>query len=267
MAMRQIGPGMIQQVPMKCPQCQGRGSNISEADKCTGCHGERVTKQQKTLEVFVTKGMRNGERITFKGEGDQEPDTIPGDVVVVLQMAEHPTFRREGNQLFVKRTLTLIEALTGFSFEITHLDGRVLRVKSDGTTVKPGDIKMLKEEGMPMASNPYVRGNMFVEFDVTFPTKAQLDEKAVRALSAVLPRPTKSEPRKSVPPPTSTGGAGTATDDLQDFYEVELVDCDMKEERRRAAQQEAEQQSESYDDDEDHHHGHGGRAQAGCQQQ
>ena len=28
-------------------------------------------KEKKTLEVFITKGMRHGERITFKGEADE----------------------------------------------------------------------------------------------------------------------------------------------------------------------------------------------------
>jgi DnaJ family protein A protein 2 len=269
MVMRQIGPGMIQQVPTKCSACHGTGSTIAEKDKCPGCAGERTVKEKKTLEVFVTKGMRHGEKLTFKGEADESPDTIAGDVVVVLQMPEHPVFRREGHNLFVKKSITLIEALTGFQFHITHLDGRVLRVTSEpGMVVKPGMVKGVKDEGMPQAKNPYVRGTLYVELDVIFPTRDQLDEKAVRALSAVLPRPVKEDVKKSVPPPSSTGEAGAPVANLQDFYEVSLVDVDMAEEKRRSAMHEAEQERESYDEDEEDGHAHGGqRAQAGCQQQ
>jgi DnaJ family protein A protein 2 len=266
MVMRQVGPGMIAQQPMKCPQCNGRGSSIAEADKCTSCLGERTTKEKSTLEVFVTKGMTHGERVTFKGEADETPDQLPGDVVVVLQMVEHPVYRRDGNQLFVKKTISLIEALTGFEFMLTHLDGRVLKVKSEvNGIVKPGMVKSIKDEGMPYKNNPYSRGNLYVEFDVTFPTRAELNEQAVRSLSAVLPRPTKEEPRKSVPPPNTPAGT---TVDLLDFYEVDLVDVDMKEEQRRSAQRDAEDHAhgESYDDEEEEGHGHG-RPQAGCQQQ
>jgi DnaJ family protein A protein 2 len=133
---------MIQQVPTKCGGCNGTGSQISEKDRCTTCSGERTIKEKKTLEVFVTRGMRHGERITFKNEADESPDATPGDVVVVLQQVEHPTFKREGANLFTKRSITLIEALTGFNFLLTHLDGRVLRVQSEpGMVVKPGQTK------------------------------------------------------------------------------------------------------------------------------
>ena len=266
MVMRQVGPGMIAQQPMKCPQCQGRGSNIADADKCVQCEGERTTKEKSTLEVFIVKGASHGERITFKGEADETPDQLPGDVVVVLQQAEHPVFRREGHQLFVKKTISLIEALTGFEFHITHLDGRVLKVKSEpNSVIKPGMVKSIPGEGMPKKSNAYDKGALYVEFDVTFPTRAQLDEQAIRSLSAVLPRPAKEEPRKSVPPPNTPADQHV---DLQDFYEVELVDVNMDEERRRSAEREAEDRhhGESYDDDDEDHHHHG-RPQAGCQQQ
>ncbi len=47
--------------------------------------------------MFVTKGMKHGDRIPFKGEADEAPNTAPGDVLVVLQQTEHATFKREGN--------------------------------------------------------------------------------------------------------------------------------------------------------------------------
>jgi len=202
-----------------------------------------------------------------------QPNTLPGDVVVVLQQSEHPTFRRDGLHLFVKRTVSLLEALTGFSFTVTHLDGRVLRVSSEpGMVVKPGQVKCVRDEGMPQPSNPYVRGNLYVELDVEFPRPGQLDAAAVRALSAVLPRPAaREEPRASVPPPRLDGVAGTQSaaehPNLLPFYEVTAAPVNMAEERRKAAEAEAQHQSESYDDEDEEGHGHGGRPQPGCQQQ
>ncbi len=61
----------------------------------------------------------------------KQPDTEPGDVVVVLQQKEHPVFRRDGLNLFMKKKITLAEALAGFEFKVTHLDGKVLHVKSE----------------------------------------------------------------------------------------------------------------------------------------
>lgn len=57
----------------------------------------------------------------------------------VLQLKEHPEFKRKGDDLFLERTLSLTEALCGFQFSLTHLDGRQLLIKSKpGEIVKPG---------------------------------------------------------------------------------------------------------------------------------
>lgn len=44
---------------------------ISEKDRCKVCHGKRVANETKLLEVHVDKGMRDGQKIPFRGEGDQ----------------------------------------------------------------------------------------------------------------------------------------------------------------------------------------------------
>lgn len=68
-----------------------------------------------------------------------QPDTVTGDIVFVLQQKEHPKFKRKGEDLFVEHTLSLTEALCGFQFILSHLDGRQLLIKSQrGEVVKPG---------------------------------------------------------------------------------------------------------------------------------
>ena len=68
---RQIAPGMIQQMQSACGSCKGSGSVIAEKDRCKKCAGQKTTKERKTLEVFITKGMKNQEKITFNGEADE----------------------------------------------------------------------------------------------------------------------------------------------------------------------------------------------------
>ena len=164
-----------------------------------------------------------------------QPGQTPGDVVVVLQMAEHSTFKRDGSNLFHKRTITLFEALTGFSFTIQHLDGRSLLVKSDpAMIVKPGDVKAIKEEGMPHRNNPYSKGNLYIEFDVTFPTT--VSDASKKVLKSVLP------------PPLADPAASAMTDGQPE--EVTLVTVDFEQEKKRFRhEQEREQQEEEDEDD------------------
>lgn len=62
------------------------GEVINERDRCQVCMGRKVTQQTKLLEVHVDKGMKDEQRITFHGEGDQMPGVEPGDVIIVLQV-------------------------------------------------------------------------------------------------------------------------------------------------------------------------------------
>ncbi|KAL3516119.1 hypothetical protein ACH5RR_023021 [Cinchona calisaya] len=71
--------------------------------------------------------------------GARHPDTVTRDIVFVLQQRkEHPKFKRKFDDLYVEHSLNLTEALCGFPFILTHLDGRKLLVKSDpGEVFKP----------------------------------------------------------------------------------------------------------------------------------
>jgi DnaJ family protein A protein 2 len=46
------------------------------------------------LECVVDKGAPDAEKYTFHGEADQHPDREAGDVVFVVQLENHPVFKR-----------------------------------------------------------------------------------------------------------------------------------------------------------------------------
>ena len=52
-------------------KCWITGESIAEKDKCKQCKGKKVTNESKILEVHVDKGMKDGQKIPFRGEGDQ----------------------------------------------------------------------------------------------------------------------------------------------------------------------------------------------------
>ncbi|CDP15561.1 unnamed protein product [Coffea canephora] len=242
---RQLGPGMIQQMQHPCNECKGTGETINDKDRCPLCKGEKVVPEKKVLEVHVEKGMQNGQKITFPGEADEAPDTATGDIVFVVQQKEHPKLKRKHDDIFVEHTLSLTEALCGFQFILTHLDGRQLLIKSKpGEVIKPDQFKAIDDEGMPMYQRPFMRGKMYIHFTVEFPDSLSPDQ--VKALEGILP-----------PKPQSQ-----LTDmELDECEETTLHDVNIEEEMRRkqAAQQEA------YEEDDDMHGGGAQRVQ--CAQQ
>lgn len=190
MMVRQMG-NMITQQQVMCQACSGTGSKIDPKDKCKQCDAKRIVSRKMPLKVTIARGMKHDGQIPFMGEGDQHPDIdIPGAIVVVLKQKEHPVFKREGNDLKMKQTLTLADALCGFQFVIEHLDGRKLVVKSKpGQMIKPGDIKCIVGEGMPLEGQRGKFGDLIVEFNVTFPDRLQDGD--VADLLKILPAPAK----------------------------------------------------------------------------
>ncbi|KAJ7568975.1 hypothetical protein O6H91_01G055400 [Diphasiastrum complanatum] len=230
---RQFGPGMMQRLQSVCPDCRGSGETISEKDKCGQCKGKKVVQDKKVLEVHVEKGMLHGQKITFQGEADEAPDTITGDIVFVLQLKDHPMFKRKGDDLFVEHSLTLTEALCGFQFALTHLDGRQLLIKSaPGEIIKPGQFKSINDEGMPQYQRPFMKGRLYLHFSVEFPESGAISSDQCKALEAVLPM-------RFLKPLTDM--------ELDECEETTLHDVNIDDEMRRRQQQ----KQEAYEEEEE----------------
>ncbi|KAM9262436.1 dnaJ homolog subfamily A member 1 isoform 2-T2 [Morus bassanus] len=102
----QIGPGMVQQIQSVCMECQGHGERISPKDRCKSCTGRKIVREKKILEVHIDKGMKDGQKITFHGEGDQEPGLEPGDIIIVLDQKDHSVFTRIAFHRLPQKTTT-----------------------------------------------------------------------------------------------------------------------------------------------------------------
>lgn len=189
--LRQLGPGMMQRMEAACNDCMGRGETISEKDKCVKCRGRKVAPEELNLEVNIDRGMRSGQKITFNGKANQEPGIMPGDIVIILQEKPDSScqFVRKGDDLIYHKDLTLSEALTGYRFDITHLDGRILIIESEPSDiVKPGDIRVVEGEGFPKHKNPYLKGNLYIKFKLIFPEAEDLkDDDVKKQLIDLLP--------------------------------------------------------------------------------
>ncbi|CAN9499325.1 unnamed protein product [Ophioblennius macclurei] len=227
---QQIGPGMIQQIQSVCSDCQGQGEKFSSKDRCKNCNGHKVERTKKILEVHIDKGMKDGQRITFHGEGDQEPGLEPGDVVIVLDQKDHPVFQRQGDDLSMKLKLKLVEALCGFKKTIETLDNRTLVINSEpGEVIKHNDVKCVQSEGMPIYKDPYEKGQLILQFEVEFPEKHWLPEHLMYQLERLLPS------REDV----------MITDDME---EVDLSEVDDEAQQKQYSR-------EAYEEDDDNPRG------------
>lgn len=240
---KNLGPGFISQSQTVCSECRGKGESIPEKDKCLKCKGKKVCSIQQILEVEILKGMKNGEKIYFHGEADEYPGIIPGDIIIIVQEKneKHPEFSRKDSDLVYKKTITLAEALTGFKFGLTHLDGRVLIVNSqEGDVLKPNEYKVISEEGMPVYKKPSEKGRLIIVFDIKFPTPVDITEDTRKKLREILP----PVPEPEIPTPTEG-------QEVRDVVAVDYVESRDNNKKKGG--------NDVYNSDEEEHQTQGGR--------
>jgi len=125
-------------------------------------------KEEKVLTVEVKPGWKAGTKITFPKEGDQRPSSVPADIVFVIKDKPHPTYRRDGSDLHYKARISLKEALTGTTISVPLLEGGRQPITITDV-IKPTTTKRIVGKGLPLPKEPGARGDMLIDFEITFP--------------------------------------------------------------------------------------------------
>jgi DnaJ-class molecular chaperone len=164
MVQRQMGPGMVVQ----------QEERVASKEKCK--------VEDTALETIIERGIADEAEIKFPRKSEQSPGQVPGDVLMKLKTKKHAIFTREGKDLHMTMTISLKEALLGFSKTLKHLDDHEVEIESEKIT-RPHSVQKIKGEGMPVHNYPSDFGDLHVKFVVDMPrslTKAQAD--AIREL-------------------------------------------------------------------------------------
>ena len=189
--LRQLGP-MVQQMQQTCPDCQGAGEQIAAKDRCKQCNGKKITQERQVLEARIEIGMEDGQQIVFKEAADQAPNTIPGDVIIVVDEQPHSRFKRRKNDLITDVHIDLLTALGGGKVVLEHVGKHGLSVDLPaGDVIKPGAIKVLRGQGMPSYRH-HEMGDLYINLHVDFPDV--IDVEKVSLLEQALPA--RKEPLK-----------------------------------------------------------------------
>ncbi|KAK6123264.1 hypothetical protein DH2020_042992 [Rehmannia glutinosa] len=112
------------------------------------CFKPRVLEEILTIDI--KPGWKKGTKITFPEKGNEEPGVIPADLIFVVDEKPHPVYTRDSNDLVVKQEITLLESLTGKTFDLTTLDGRNITIPLT-EIIKPGHEIAVPNEGMPVS--------------------------------------------------------------------------------------------------------------------
>jgi len=132
----------------------------------------------------IPKGIDEGEVMVLRDMGHVIQDRIKGDIHFKISINNHSHFERKGMDIFYKKQLSLKEALCGFTLEIPHLNGKVLRISHSATShvIKPNDKRPIPDYGM--MKDGCSNGHLIIVFDILFPEK--LTESQIQLLNDVL---------------------------------------------------------------------------------
>ena len=192
-------------VARPCGTCRGTGRVI--ATPCATCRGAGRVTQERKITVKIPAGIATGQRLRLVGEGEHgAAGGPPGDLYVVMHVADHPVFRREDDDLFAEVPVQFTTLALGGQVEVPTLGGGTATLDiPEGT--QAGKSFKLRGKGLANVSGRGV-GDMHITVSVIVPKKPSRDLR--HALEAL---------RTHLPDETGTPRGQVSDDDEKPFFE------------------------------------------------
>ncbi len=148
-----------------CGRCRGTGSIVESP--CKECRGSGRVRRQRKIRIQVPAGVDDGHTLRLRGEGEAgEAGTPPGDLYVVVNIPEHPVFKRRDSDLFVEARVNAVEAMLGTQLRVPTLYGDVMLDIPSGA--QPGTSFKIKGKGLPRL-NSFGKGDEYAVLRVDVP--------------------------------------------------------------------------------------------------
>lgn len=154
-------------ITQTCPRCRGTGRIIS--NPCRTCSGSGLVMRRRELEVDIPAGVDDSQRLRIPGEGEEGMNGGPrGDLFVLIRLAEHSVFQRQGTTIYCTVPITMTQAVLGGTVTVPTLFGpREVKIPA-GTSSE--DEVVLRACGMPDLRG-YRQGDQVVRFSVELPRR------------------------------------------------------------------------------------------------
>lgn len=163
------------QTQTACGTCQGAGKMIDK--RPSGADANGLVRKEEVIEVDIPAGVMEGMQLSVTGKGNAGPmNGIPGDLIVVVEEAEHDELRRDGEHLHYDAYINFVDAVLGESIEVPTVSGKVKIKVEPGT--QSGKVLRLKGKGLPILQG-YGSGDLFVHINVWTPKKVSKEEKEI----------------------------------------------------------------------------------------
>ena len=162
------------QTATTCNTCQGAGQSLDS--KPNGSDANGLVVKEETVSIQIPAGVTEGVQLKVAGKGNEAPgkNSIPGDLLVVIEEVQHEKLKREGTNIHYDLYISLSEAVLGISKEIETVTGKV-KIKIDAGT-QSGKILRLKGKGLPSIER-YGNGDFLIHINVWTPQELNKEQR------------------------------------------------------------------------------------------
>jgi molecular chaperone DnaJ len=156
-----------------CPRCRGNGTIIETP--CTTCRGSGRERVQRTFQVKIPAGAKDGTRIRLKGRGEQGRNGGPaGDLFVIARVGDSPLYERRGADLIVDVPVGYADAALGASVQVPTPEGPISLKVPAGS--QPGKLLKIKGRGAPKLKGGG-KGDLLARLKLIVPEKVSKKER------------------------------------------------------------------------------------------
>jgi curved DNA-binding protein len=161
------------QLDEPCPTCGGSGSK--DGKTCPTCRGTGTIRRQKSFDVTIPPGVRDGSVIRLAGQGESGANGAPsGDLFLHVRIQPHRLFDVVGeDDIQVEVPISPWEAALGARITVPTLDGKVeMKIPAGAQAAK-----RLRLRGQGLSRRDGGSGDEYVKLKIVIPPKLTNKEK------------------------------------------------------------------------------------------
>lgn len=141
-------------------------------------HKRTLNVNGEKIRINIPAGIENGQTIKISGHGGKGINGGPdGDLYITFTIANHPRFKRLGNDIYTTIDLDLYKAILGGDLTMDTLDGKVkLKVKPE---TQNGSKVKLKDKGFPVYKNEGQYGDLYITYNIKIPSNLTDEQRSL----------------------------------------------------------------------------------------
>ncbi len=169
-----------------CYICQSTGYVYKKQHQCSTCSGKRYLFTSISHLYQIPKGVRDNTIHTIPNLGNEEFMGKTGDLLITFYRNHKIPMKRIQNDLYIDKTISVIDALCGFTYEVIHFNKKKITI-----TIKPSQIQLetytqcIHKMGMPI-DDTGLYGNLYINYTISFPSS--LDTETIQQIRNIIPK-------------------------------------------------------------------------------